>query len=111
MTIENSGTGAVAPRRGSNPRDELASKVLQANAVQLTAVRCTLDGTPPPKHQDDPPFFLTIKESAKRCGWSRKTMYNLIERGRVRPVEIKPGMRRIRTSDLEKLASTAEVTR
>lgn len=62
-----------------------------------------------PTAVDVVPLLLDIKEAAKRMGVSRTLMYRLIKQGLIRPIEVQPGMRRIRTADLETFVAKAEV--
>ncbi len=101
--------GGITPSRVRGTKDEILLKVLEADEIELAAVRRALTDSPEAMKKDSAPLFVTIKEAAARCGFSRKTIYNLIKAGRLQPVEIKPGMRRIRTMDLDRLAATKEV--
>jgi hypothetical protein len=56
--------------------------------------------TEPPKNR---PLLLTVKDSATYVGISRGIMHRLLKQGRIVPIEVLPGMKRIRTADLDRL--------
>jgi len=94
--------GSISPK--------LLQALLGATEHQRAAALRLLQGNPVPgmSVQDSKAsFFLSMTDAAKYAGVSRTTLYQLIEKGRLKPIELLPGFRRIRRSDIEALAGGA----
>ena len=78
-----------------------ATEQQRAAALRLLQGKATSAST---VSGDKAAFFLSMTDAATYAGVSRTTLYNLIQMGRLKPVELLPGFRRIRRSDIEALA-------
>ena len=93
--------GSISPR--------LLQALMTAPAHRRTAALQVLEGKAPPAAPGggiSSPHFLSMTDSAKYAGVSRTTLYQLVRSGRLTPVELLPGFRRIRRSDIEALAES-----
>lgn len=54
---------------------------------------------------DESPTLVTIDEAARQIQASRSTIYRLIERGRLRKIQVLPGMPRIAMAEIRRLAA------
>ena len=55
--------------------------------------------------QHDGTLLLTMTDAARVLGVSRVTLWRMVRTGAVKPVEIMPGIRRIRREDLHVLSA------
>lgn len=60
---------------------------------------------PAPGTRDDAPLLLTMTDAAKVLGVSRVTLWRVVREGVLRPVEIMPGIYRIRREDPVRLSA------
>ena len=92
-------SGSISPR--------LLQALMAAPEHRRTAALRILEGKTAPSASvvaAASPHFLSMTDSAKYAGVSRTTLYQLVRTGRLKPVELLPGFRRIRRSDIEALA-------
>jgi len=85
--------------------EQLLIRVLSATAEKRAAIERILDGRPTtPDQPTGGPILLGMREGARLISCSRSTLWRLIRAGKIKPVELLPGCRRIRRRDLEELA-------
>ena len=82
-------------------------RLLQAPPAVQARISDILDGKEPIAYQPDqtPPLLLNMTSAAAFLGVSRGTLWRLIQAGRLVPIEILPGSRRMRRTDLVELAA------
>ncbi len=88
--------------------DDLLRELLAAPAARRNLALDVLRGGAAPTPAKSPePLFLGMAQAARCLGISRSTFWLLVKAGRIRKVEIMPGLFRIRRSDLESFGAAA----
>ncbi|QHI70491.1 helix-turn-helix domain-containing protein [Tichowtungia aerotolerans] len=90
--------------------DELIQAVFQAEPEQKSRALRILQGEGIPLRIDEP-LLLTMGEATRLLNTSRSTLWRILKAGRLEPVELYPGSRRLRYADVVALASGEEVSR
>lgn len=80
-------------------------RILTATPSQQLQIDRVLAGeSASPVPQAEGPLLLTFTEASKYSGLSRTTLWRLCSRGALNPVTVTPTCRRLRRSDLVRLA-------
>lgn len=79
-------------------------RVLSATPEQASQVDRILAGSFSPPLAPDAPLLLTFTAAAKLAGISRSQLWRLVRRGVIVPVDLGNGFRRVRRSDILRLA-------
>ncbi len=71
-------------------------------------IEAVLVGNPPggDAFEDNGPLLMTMTAAAAFLGVSRVTVWRMVKEGRLRPVEIRSGVFRIRRADLHELSAS-----
>ena len=86
-------------------KEEIISKVLQANPEQLTAIQNALNPTTTPTTVMQDRKLLNMTQAGKIIGVSRTTVWRLAKEGKLKLVETRLGRKRIVSQSLTDFVS------
>ena len=88
--------------------EERLKLLLVASSEQIIAIDCILEGKNLKAQETVGPLLLKMDKAAKFLGVSRTTLWRMIEKGRLKKIEVLPGSFRLRRTDLESIAKGNE---